>query len=92
MLHYYNHIINNEVFNYIKKTMGKISFHVHEKCLFSATVVPRDQNNVEVIIPPIEMYRPGVFLTLFAAHGDYQGFGQDFTRINNLRLHGNPCK
>lgn len=91
IIHYYDQMIKTEVFTYIKKTMGKISLHVHDKCLFSSTCVPRDQNMVEIVVPPIETYRPGVFLTLFAAHGDYKGYGPDFGGLNNLRLHGNPC-
>jgi len=93
IVHFYYNTINTEIFTYIKKFMGKISFQVHDKCLFSATVVPRDQNMVEIVIPPVDIYRPGVFLTLFAAHGDYLGYGPDFQIASrNLRLHGNPCK
>ena len=91
IIHLYDQIVKADVYNFLKKIMGPVSFHVHDKCLYSATIVPRDQNMVEVVLPPVENFRPDFFLTLFAVHADFQGYGQDFTKLKEMRLTGNPC-
>ena len=84
-------IVKGEVYTFLKKIMGPVSLHVHDKCLYSATVVPRDQNMVEIVLPPVESFRPDFFLTLFAVHADFQGYGQDLSKLKETRLTGNPC-
>lgn len=91
ILHWYEYIIKTEVYNFIKRSMGKISLDVHDKLLASVNCVPADQNMIEIVIPEIENFPPNVFLIMFAVHGEHEGFGMDFNRLKNLRLSGNPC-
>ena len=107
ILNWYDITLRNEVYNFIKRSMGKISLDVPDKLIasvsfyylrrrflkdnFQLNCVPSDQNMVELVLPEMENFPPNVFLILFAVHGEHGGFGMDFNRLNNLRLSGNPC-
>jgi hypothetical protein len=91
ILNWYDITLRNEVYNFIKRSMGKISLDVPDKLIASLNCVPSDQNMVELVLPELENFPPNVFLILFAVHGEHGGFGMDFNRLNNLRLSGNPC-
>ncbi|CAG5096078.1 Oidioi.mRNA.OKI2018_I69.XSR.g14465.t1.cds [Oikopleura dioica] len=87
----YHYTIVENVYMFAKKTLGKANLTVHDKLLYSTTIVPRDQNVFEFTIEPVEFLRPFMFLTLFAVHGKFEGFSSDLEKLKDMRLSGNPC-
>jgi len=90
LLYLYHYTVIENVYKFVKSTLGKANLTVHDRLLYSATIVPRDQNIFEFTIDPVEFLRPGMFLTLFAVHGRHDGFSCDFEKLQDLRLSGNP--
>ncbi|CBY36169.1 unnamed protein product [Oikopleura dioica] len=91
LLYLYHYTVIENVYKFVKSTLGKANLTVHDRLLYSATIVPRDQNIFEFTLDPVEFLRPGMFLTLFAVHGRHEGFSSDFEKLQDLRLSGNPC-